>query len=527
MKYALSNLQLCIIGSPDFLRRMSAAARQIPQGTAGHSSFAGLNMNVLTANLAESRAVIFGERPQILLFDVGLKTTKRDLIWLRALLNQVRDRIKRDISVIMAVTAAEKFAFAGDLFFESDNSLNPSGLIDNLLITPPPGIPSAPSLEDQLRDALGYFAEVIRTNEQGRNDLPALWDDCWVPVMCDPESRNVWMRWLPRYAKYVNENPIIVGETGSGKTRLAAAMHRLSGRSGPFISITPRDFSSTELVQAELFGAVSGAYTGAVEKWGLVRKAERGTLFIDELQSIDRDLQGKLITFIENKSYRRVGEAESHTADVRFIFATNRPLQELVENGSLRDDFAYRLERLQIELAPLHRRRLDIAAAICFALAKVHRERALARSSRSQRSGLGSVRQVDGLLPSAYQVLFSASWPGNLRQLENTIAKLVELSDIKDQRLIDRESACQTMESLLGHVTINSTDIFEQAAVDVAIRARAKGYDSLSDCMFDLAEKARSEALEVSGGDVKRAASLINDSQKAMQFFSISRAHAF
>ena len=152
--------------------------------------------------------------------------------------------------------------------------------------------------------------------------------------MCDPASRNVWMRWLPRYARYVNENPLIAGPTGSGKTRLADALHELSGREGPFISITPRDFSSTELVQAELFGAVAGAYTGAVEKWGLVKRADKGTLFIDELQSIDKDLQGKLITFIENKTYRRVGEAESHRADVRFIFATNQDIFWHGPNGA-------------------------------------------------------------------------------------------------------------------------------------------------------------------------------------------------
>ncbi|MFN8392106.1 MAG: sigma 54-interacting transcriptional regulator [Bdellovibrionota bacterium] len=513
MRADQKHFHFSIVGSADFVRRMSAAARQ--KSRYGDST----DLVVYTGNLAEAKALAIAHRPNALLVDIGFRTSASELEWLRSLLIQLRERFGRDIYLMVAVTTPEKFVSGGTLLFHDEGSLAPSGLIDNFLISPPPGVPTALSLEAQLQNCLAYIIELAETNAERKVGLPALWEDNWVPSMCDPDSRDVWMRWLPRYSRYVNENPLIVGPTGSGKTRLAAAMHQLSGRKGPFVSITPRDFSSMELVQAELFGAVAGAYTGAVEKWGLVAKAERGTLFIDELQSIDRDLQGKLITFVENKTYRRVGEAESHQADVRFVFATNRSLQELVDEGSLRDDFAYRLERLQLTLKPLHERRLDISAGICFALGKVLRERAQARGAGAGRDAA----PLEGITPDAYRQLFAAQWPGNLRQLENTIAKLVELADIKNQRLIDSGSIEEAMEGILGRRELSADDVFANAAKAVTNEAQTDGFESLAVCAARFTELARLSALDVTGGDVKRASELIHDSEVAMNLFAKTR----
>ena len=368
MGKSLSHLHVCITGGDDFVRRMTSFLRiRTPETAAKLETFSG--------NTLETKSLVLSKRPEILVIEIGFRTSIEDSFWLHNLLRDLRQRFGKKLYIIVAVTSSKKFVFAGNLLFENRQTLAPSGIVDSFIISPPPGIPSVASLELQLADAVTCAANVFYESENNTNPLPSLWNSAWAPALCDPISRHIWMRWLPRYAHYVKENPLIVGPTGAGKTRLAEALHVLSGRKGPFISITPRDFSSTELVQAELFGAVSGAYTGAVDKWGLVKKAEAGTLFIDELQSIDFDLQGKLITFIENKIYRRVGDAESHHADVRFVFASNRSLQTLVDEGRLRDDFAYRLERLQLNLPPLHERRLDIAAGTCFALAKVLRER--------------------------------------------------------------------------------------------------------------------------------------------------------
>lgn len=522
-----SLFHVCIIGSLDFVRRMGSIVRQETQtGKVPQLTFS-------TAGLGEARSVILTERPQILVVDVGLKTSRREITWLRDLLSQIRNRYEKNIYIILAITASEKFVYGGDLIFQDSESLEPSRLIDNLIIAPPPHTPLSSSLEDQLCACLTDVIEATRALKRNDFPFPALWEDGWVPVMCDPESRDIWMRWLPRYARYVNENPVIVGPSGSGKTRLAAALHKLSGLSGPFIGITPRDFSSPELVQAELFGAVAGAYTGAVEKWGLVRKAEKGTLFIDELQSIDQDLQGKLITFIENKTYRRVGEAESHQADVRFVFATNRPLQDLVDCGNLRDDFAYRLERLQIVLSPLQKRRLDIAAGICFSLAKVLRERAKAQRFVSKdSSGRPHVETftpkeqlaLEGLSSAAYRQLYCASWPGNLRQVENTIAKLIELADMKKLRVIDVECTSKALSGLLGQKEWDATDVFERAAIRIALQARSTGYESISECVSGLNDGIRLEAFDACAGDLKKAAELIHDSTKIMELFAAMRS---
>ncbi len=491
------NLSVVIGGSNDFNRRMTVAAHQ------------RIHATIRGGNIAETRSLVLSHRPNVLVVEVGLSSSAGDVNWLRTLLEELRER-DSNLYVAVAITSAHKFALAGSLLFADEESLAPSGLIDNIIISPPAGVPSSISIEEQFRDLLRLVAEL----ETHQRNLPALWEANWAPTMCDPSSRAVWMRWLPRYAGYINENPIIVGPTGTGKTRLAAAIHLLSGRSGPFVGITPRDFSSMELVQAELFGAVAGAYTGAVDKWGLVHKAEKGTLFIDELQSIDAELQGKLITFIENKTYRRVGGAESHKANVRFVFATNRPLDELVAEGKLRDDFAYRLERLQLHLHPLRDRRLDIGAGICFAMAKVQRERSAARS--------GSKR-LEGLSAEAYRRLYSADWPGNLRQLENTMARVIEYANIAGETFVSERSAQRVLRGLLGQEDFLSDNIFVSAARQTARTANESGYPSLADCLAGFSEHARALALEHTGGDAKEAAKLLNDSEKVVELFRAAR----
>lgn len=511
-----SRIHISIVGSRDFVHRLSAALR------ARISSTEDGSITFSVGNMAEARMLVITERPHLLVFDIGFNTSREDIAWIRNLLSEVRDRFGKRLSTVLAVTTPAKFVFAGDLLFRDDASLEPSRLIDSLIIAPPPGIPSAPSIELQFLDCVEHALDIHGRTSNGENFLPALGEEVWAPSMCDPQSRDIWMRWVPRYARYVNENPLIVGPTGGGKTRMALALHALSGRKGPFVSITPRDFSSPELVQAELFGAVQGAYTGAVEKWGLVKKAEGGTLFVDELQSIDRDLQGKLITFIENKTYRRVGEAESHHADVRFIFASNRSVAELVSKESLRDDFAYRLERLQIELKPLRQRRLDIAAGACVALAKVMRERLEARTHESLSRP--DAVALEGLNLKAYADLFSAPWPGNLRQVENAVARLIELADINAKTLIDEECTAEARGTLLGISAATSADIFEEAALQLALRAHQGSFSGISDCLADFSESIRSIALEVSGGEVGQAAQLIEDSPAALELFAAARS---
>ena len=484
-----------LIGSRDFCLRFSVVIKKVPSIEKSYSTL-----------LPNAWGELLSNHPNLLIVEIGSHHNEAQQKELRAFLTTAKERFAEKIYIVLALTAPANFLFGGDLLFENDN-LNPSGLIDAFIVMPPSMIPTSMSLADQLKNVVEYAENELSRRASGLGALPTLNSSGWAQSIADPESRELWNLWLPRYASYVNENPLVIGETGTGKTNLALALHILSKRSGNFVSITPRDFSSSELVQAELFGAVEGAYTGAVNKWGLVKNAEKGTLFIDEMQSIDKGLQGKLITFIENKNYRRVGSSESTTADVRFVFATNTPLYELMENDILRHDFAYRLERVCLELKPLRERRLDIAAALSYALAKIHRQR-----SESHK--------IYGFTQDAYRMLFCHNWPGNLRQLENMAAMLCELADFKGRNTINGEIVSKIFESRLAGKAITAQEVISKAASELSEKALAKKITTIQEGVSDFTKLVRMYALEASSGEVEAASSLISDNTNLLTFIA-------
>ena len=492
-----------ILGAPDFCRRFDSMLNNLQPGTA-----------TAKGSLSEAWSLLLSSKPQLVLIEMGEQSSDRRQAALRRLLSQLRERLDIQPHVALVLTSPGQLLAAGDLLFANALDFSPSLFIDTMLAAPPAGIPSSPSLIQQLGNLLEMLSGTLARQGDGKAALPPLGAPGWVTSLADPQSRELWMKWLPRYASYTNENPLIIGATGTGKTNLAYALHLLSGRKGEFIAITPRDFSSSELVQAELFGAVAGAYTGAVDKWGLVKRAEKGTLFIDELQSIDKDLQGKLITFIENKIYRRVGSSETVSADVRFVFAANRTLPDMLNAGILRDDFAYRLERVQLELLPLASRRLDIVAAMAYALAKIQRQRP-------------DARPVLGMDAAAYRALFCQNWPGNLRQLENTIARLCEICDINSRNLIDIQITSKVLGSRVSTPASSTQEIVAQAATTLAVMALENQISSLEEGVEKLAEIARLTAIETCGGETARAAQLLKENEnilKVVSANSIARA---
>lgn len=493
---------LCtLVGTAEFCRRMtSVMTGQVP------------HIRPLSASYSDAWGSIIATRPSTIVLEIGFLYTDRIHNVIRALLSQARERFGDSVYIIVALTDSSRFFFGGDLLYSKDNALSPSAFIDTFIASPPGLIPSIPLLSEQLIHALLMMEQEFRRRSDGKPALPALGASGWVQSLADPRSRELWMRWLPRYASYTNENPIIIGQTGTGKTNLAFALHRLSERKGQFVGITPRDFSSSELVQAELFGAVAGAYTGAVDKWGLVKSAEKGTLFIDELQSIDKDLQGKLITFIENKAYRRVGSAESVSADVRFVFASNRTLDDMMTTDVLRHDFAYRLERVQLELAPLAKRRLDVSAALAYALAKIRRQRPHSFA-------------VSGMNQSAYRLLFSHLWPGNLRQLENVVAQLCEFADLAESPLIDETNVSALFESKARGISTTVSDIVSLAAYRLSRSALRGEVASVDQGLDSLVTYACEAAIEASGGDLDRAADLVGQDSKLLRLVT-EAAHA-
>lgn len=207
----------------------------------------------------------------------------------------------------------------------------------------------------------------------------------------------------------------ITGESGTGKELCAEAIHRYSNRSkAPFIAINcaaiPR-----ELLESELFGHVKGAFTGAVnEREGAVALAHGGTLFLDEIAEMAPDMQTKLLRFLQNLTYRKVGGSRTEKANVRILCATNKDPLDEIKNGYLRQDLYYRLHVVPIHMPPLRQRRNDIVDLADYFLRLYTRE-----ENKSFRS----------FSPEAEHILTSALWPGNVRQLQNIVRGIAVLQD--------------------------------------------------------------------------------------------------
>lgn len=206
---------------------------------------------------------------------------------------------------------------------------------------------------------------------------------------------------------------LIVGESGTGKALVARAIHAASPRAaGPFLEVNCASLPE-QLIEAELFGAEKGAYTGAHQRRvGLVSLADKGSLFLDEIGEQPLPLQAKLLHFLENGQYRAIGSGRSQTADVRVIAATNRDLAAAVRAGSFREDLYFRLNVIQISLPPLRSRGGDIAA-----LAE-HFAAAFARKERCAPVAFSA---------DARARLLTYPWPGNVRELKNLVERLTIL----------------------------------------------------------------------------------------------------
>ncbi len=206
---------------------------------------------------------------------------------------------------------------------------------------------------------------------------------------------------------------LLLGESGTGKGVLARVLHQTSPRRDrPFVVVNSPTLSE-ELLASELFGHAKGAFTGAVrDQEGRVEAAEGGTLFLDEIAEIPLGLQAKLLRFLQDKQFERLGETRTRSADVRVVAATNRRLEEEVRAGRFRDDLYYRLNTLEVTLPPLRDRPEDLQSLAQSFLAS------LAREMR---------RPVPVLSPAAQQVLANYRWPGNLRELRNALERAMIL----------------------------------------------------------------------------------------------------
>jgi transcriptional regulator with PAS, ATPase and Fis domain len=271
---------------------------------------------------------------------------------------------------------------------------------------------------------------------------------------------------------------LINGETGTGKEMVARAIHQASPRRGqPFVALNCSAIPET-LLEAELFGHVRGAFTGAVAlRRGHLEQADRGTLFLDEVGTMSPSLQVKLLRVLQEREFDRLGDSRPIKVDVRVVAATNANLARMVKAGTFREDLYYRLNVIQVELPALRDRREDIPLLVQHFLGKY--------------AGSGPKPLIS---QEAMRRLMSAHWPGNVRQLENAIERAVAL--LSGRATIDASDLPSELQSapltFLPSVDFPETGVDLQGTVDRIER--------------DLI----SRALSRTGGNKSAAASLLN-----------------
>ncbi len=220
---------------------------------------------------------------------------------------------------------------------------------------------------------------------------------------------------LAKKVAATNTTVLLLGETGTGKELFARAIHGSSQRSGKsFMAINCSSFSK-HLLESEIFGYKTGAFTGAVkDKKGLIEEASGGTLFMDEIGEMHIDLQSKLLRVLETGEFIKVGDTAPTKADVRIISATNRDLHDEVNEGKFRKDLFYRLNVFDISIPPLRDRRKDIPLIAAYFL-KIFAEK--------------MNKNIEGMSKNFIQFLEEQTWKGNIRELKNVIERAVIMSD--------------------------------------------------------------------------------------------------
>ncbi|MDA8138137.1 MAG: sigma-54 dependent transcriptional regulator [Desulfobacteraceae bacterium] len=275
-------------------------------------------------------------------------------------------------------------------------------------------------------------------------------------------------------------NVLILGESGSGKERIARLIHRLSARSKQSFVVVDCGSTPATLLESELFGHVRGAFTHAVnDKRGLIETADKGTLFLDEIGNISQEMQIRLLRFLEDRKIRRIGDLKENLVDCRVLAATNSDLVEDIKGGRFREDLYYRLRVVTLQIPKLRDRKEDIP------ILAQNFVQAFARQNGSRPAKLP---------PETIQYLSAYPWPGNVRELKNALEAGIVL--------------CH------GNV-LRPEDMHLSGLPPMEVREEALS-DSFS--LEDTERNAIVRALKQSGGVQKEAAKLLGISRRAIHY---------
>jgi DNA-binding NtrC family response regulator len=279
----------------------------------------------------------------------------------------------------------------------------------------------------------------------------------------------------------MNSTVLINGETGTGKELIARTIHHHSPRADQkFVAFNAAAIPES-LAEAELFGHVKGAFTGAISaRVGRFELAHRGTLFIDEVASMSMPLQAKLLRALQEREVERIGESKSMKVDIRVIAATNTDLKQLVKDGSFREDLFYRLNVIPVRLPPLRARREDIPLLAQYFVKKSCTENDIPVKPISQE---------------ALRVLMAFDWPGNIRQLENTVEHAVAMSLAASE--IGSEVLPEEVRSNRGSDIVPTVNIPDEGI-------------NFTSVVSQLERELIMRCLEKTGGNKRQAARLLN-----------------
>ncbi len=292
----------------------------------------------------------------------------------------------------------------------------------------------------------------------------------------------------------VSDAPVLIeGESGTGKELIAKAVHQMSSRAdGPLVIINCGAIPE-HLLEAEFFGHEKGAFTGANQRvLGQVEFANNGTLFLDEMGELPLSLQVKLLRFLQEMTFQRVGGRQDIEVNVRIVAATNRDLLEMVNNGSFREDLYYRLGVVKIPLPPLRNRGKDILLLANYFLKKFDID-----------------SKIKSFHPSAEKLMLGYSWPGNIRQLENKIRQIIILSD---NPVIQAES-----------LDFQTSPAAAPSSTDASQNQQELNYGSLQEARNDIEKKMLQNALNQHSGNIMQASQSLGISRPT--FYDLLKKH--